>query len=66
MNRLLRNPRMRLALLQRFGGKCAICGIDVASGFHADHIVAWSKTKKTNLHGMQPLCRECNLRKGSK
>jgi 5-methylcytosine-specific restriction endonuclease McrA len=64
--RTLRSKKLRAALWRMTGGKCAQCGIDLADEWHADHVIAWVKTKTTNVHEMQPLCRVCNLKKGSK
>lgn len=32
--------------------------------WHADHVVPWVVSRRTNVHEMQALCPECNLRKG--
>jgi 5-methylcytosine-specific restriction endonuclease McrA len=34
--------------------------------WHADHIVPWSTTHRTNVQEMQALCRRCNLAKGAR
>ena len=57
---------MRAALVRAFDGKCADCGSELGPDWHADHIVPWMKTHRTNFHEMQPLCRACNLKKGAK
>lgn len=66
MTRTLRSKKLRAALYYAFDGKCAICGCDLPDDWHADHIIPWSATHKTNVHEMQPLCPECNLAKGKK
>lgn len=63
--RTLRSQRLRAALFYAAGGKCARCGRDLDASFHADHVVPWSKTHRTNVHEMQALCQACNLKKGS-
>lgn len=63
--RALRNCALRSALYRRTGGKCAICGKALERGWHADHVVPWSKSGRTNVHEMQPLCPRCNIRKGA-
>ena len=63
--RTLRSKKHRAALWRMTDGKCAICGCDLPDSWHADHIVAWVKCNRTNVHEMQPACRNCNLKKGS-
>lgn len=64
MQRTLRSKKLRTVLYYAYDGKCAICGAELEGGWEADHIVPWVKTKRTNVHEMQPLCRECNRKKG--
>lgn len=65
--RLLRSTILRNALWLHFGGRCAICGDPLPpKGWHADHILPWSKGGKTNVHEMQALCPGCNLKKGNR
>lgn len=64
--RTLRGKKLRNALYIGAGGKCALCGDDLHPGWHADHIVPYSVSGRTNVHEMQPLCALCNLRKGKK
>lgn len=64
--RVLRSKKLRAALYAAQDGKCAICGAPLPDDWHADHIVPWSITKRTNVHGMQALCPKCNLEKGRK
>lgn len=64
--RFLRSKRLRAALWLSTDGKCAICRSELKDGWHADHVVPWSETHKTNVHEMQPLCPACNLIKGNK
>ncbi len=66
MNRTLRSKKLRAALWRMTDGKCGICGCDLPETWHADHIVAWVKCKRTNVHEMQPACRSCNLKKGAR
>lgn len=66
MPRTLRSKFLRAELWLRAGGKCAICGDDLADNWHADHIEPWIVTGRTNLYEMQALCATCNLAKGSK
>lgn len=65
MGRTLRSKKLRFLLWQMTDGKCAECGKPLPYNWHADHVVAWVKTKDTNVHEMQPLCPPCNLKKGA-
>ena len=64
--RYLRSKRLRGALFIAAGGKCQACGEELGAGWHADHVIPWSKAKRTNIHEMQALCPHCNLSKGAK
>lgn len=61
--RTLRSKQLRALLWYAADGKCQICGGELGDDWEADHIVPWSKTKRTNLFEMQALCRQCNRRK---
>jgi superfamily II DNA or RNA helicase len=58
-------PKQRMRIYRAFGGKCAICGIQVGE-FHADHVIAYSRGGETTLRNGQLLCPPCNLSKGDK
>lgn len=62
--RCLRSKRLRALLWYAADGKCQGCGIDLPEHWHADHIVPYVVSKRTNIHEMQALCPACNLRKG--
>lgn len=47
-------------------GKCQMCGDPLPDVWHADHVVPFVISKKTNVHEMQALCPKCNLRKGDR
>jgi 5-methylcytosine-specific restriction endonuclease McrA len=67
MSRTLRSERRRLALWRAQGGTCQRCGVAVPwREWEADHIVAWSKTLRTNFHELQVTCRRCNRQKGNR
>ncbi len=66
MSRTLRSEYLRHLLFQRSGGLCAKCGSRLGEVWHADHVIPWSVSKRTNVFEMQALCPACNLKKGSK
>lgn len=64
--RTLRSKKLRQFLFERAGGKCQKCQAELGKEWHADHIVPWSVSKRTNVFEMQVLCPACNLRKARK
>ena len=64
--RTLRSKKLRSLLYYAAEGKCQMCGCDLPDDWHADHIEAWVKTKRTNVFEMQALCPACNEKKGAK
>lgn len=52
------------SILARFDGKCAKCG--EAANIQMDHVVPLAKGGRHSVDNVQPLCRECNLRKATK
>ena len=65
-SRALRSKRLRAALFIAADGRCRVCGDELGSGWHADHVVPWCVSKRTNVNEMQALCAKCNLKKGAK
>ena len=65
MNRRF-NKKQRDALERAAGGLCSQCGIRLPSGWHADHVIPFSKSGNTDVLNGQALCPNCNLRKGNK
>ena len=63
--RFLDSPELRAALYYSSGGHCQSCGVALEEGWHADHVIPWSVTHRTNIFEMQALCPPCNLKKGS-
>lgn len=66
MSRTLRSKKLRNLLYYSQSGKCANCGCDLPDDWHADHIIPYVVTHRTNVHDMQALCPTCNWEKGSK
>lgn len=65
MGRFLRSKRLRSALWIAADGKCQMCGRPLPDDWHADHETPWSVRPITNVHEMQALCPECNIKKGA-
>jgi 5-methylcytosine-specific restriction endonuclease McrA len=53
-----------LALLEKFGGKCALCG--TKEKLTRDHVMPLSKGGADDIGNIQPLCVSCNSRKGAR
>ena len=66
VDRFLRSPDLRNVLYESAGGRCQDCGVQLEKGWHADHVMPWAVSQRTNVHEMQALCPNCNTRKGSK
>lgn len=64
--RTLRSKKLRQFLFERAGGKCQECQTELGQEWHADHIIPWSVSKRTNVFEMQAVCPVCNLRKARK
>jgi 5-methylcytosine-specific restriction endonuclease McrA len=60
-------PKLRIAVLNLYGHKCAICKTKLASTdeVHIDHIIPFSEGGLTQLGNLQPSHAKCNLKKGS-
>lgn len=46
-------------------GRCAECGTQLRDGWHADHLLAWSRGGLTARDNARPTCPACNLKKGA-
>ena len=66
MGRTLRSKRLRGVLFRAADGKCQSCGRALQVGWHADHVVPWSRGGETKIENMRALCRMCNLKKGNR
>jgi superfamily II DNA or RNA helicase len=54
----------RAALYLAADGRCSRCGLDLAPGWHADHIRPHAGGGITDVLNGQALCPTCNLKKG--
>jgi hypothetical protein len=60
-------PSWRVELLEKFGYKCVHCGCSLKGiKHHMDHIRPFSRGGTRKKNNFQPLCVECNLRKGNR
>ena len=62
--RFLRDPELRAILYRNANGLCQKCNNPLPDYWHADHVIPWSVSPRTNVFEMQALCPTCNLRKG--
>lgn len=56
----------RVTLFLVAQGVCRLCQTPLPIGWHADHLVAFSKGGETETRNGQALCPNCNLRKSDK
>jgi 5-methylcytosine-specific restriction endonuclease McrA len=60
-------PTWRLQILKVHKYRCAHCKTDLQSvGHHIDHIVPFSRGGTSERKNLQPLCPDCNLKKGNR
>src|SRR5699024_4498446 len=57
------NVRERVALYLAADGKCQLCGTGLQKGWHADHIVPFSRNGDTDIANAQALCPPATSRK---
>lgn len=60
------DKRQRRILAWIAAGKCHRCSSDINKGFHADHVIPFSRGGETVTMNGQALCSACNLSKGAK
>jgi 5-methylcytosine-specific restriction endonuclease McrA len=60
------SSRQRVTLFLVAQGICRLCKEPLPAGWHADHLVAFSKGGLTETSNGQALCAKCNLRKSDK
>ena len=60
-------PSWKTPILEDYAYCCALCPADLKeTGWHFDHIKAFSRGGKTSRENLQPLCPACNLKKGNR
>jgi 5-methylcytosine-specific restriction endonuclease McrA len=55
-------------VIEKYGNQCVCCGADGGEDgmlLVIDHVIPLSKGGKDNMNNIQPLCAECNSRKGT-
>lgn len=48
----------------KYGGKCAYCGVVLGDRWHKDHIVPAHRGGTDDAENLNPSCSRCNFRKG--
>lgn len=57
------NPINRKKVFSKYGRKCLVCGSE--KNIQLDHIVAVKNGGEDIIENMQPLCKSCNIKKGT-
>lgn len=63
--RFFTEPERRAAFIAA-NGLCQICGCQLGTDFHADHIKPFAAGGETGAGNLQALCPACNLTKGAR
>lgn len=58
------DPSVRLKVIDKHGDKCLKCG--ATEEIQLDHVKPVSKGGKNEIDNLQPLCKSCNVSKGTK
>lgn len=56
----LSRAKTRAILFDKYGGKCAYCGVDLEKGWNVDHIKSPIFGGTNDLDNLNPSCRHCN------
>lgn len=51
---------IRKMLYEKYGGRCAYCGVLLPERFHADHIHPVLRGGLDDIHNLNPACARCN------
>lgn len=60
------NKAQKQIIFSQSHGVCQLCGNELPSDWHADHVVPFSKGGETKLSNSQALCPNCNIKKSNK
>jgi hypothetical protein len=56
----LSKAKIRAIVFDKYGGKCAYCGVDLVKGWHVDHIKPKIFGGTNDLDNLNPSCKDCN------
>lgn len=54
------SKKVRQLVHDKFGGKCAYCGIVLVKGWHVDHIKPKVFGGGDDIENLHPACKDCN------
>ena len=52
--------KKRDKVYQKYGGKCAYCGVILVKGWHIDHVKPLIYGGSNDLENLNPSCKDCN------
>ena len=58
------NREQRILLYLLADGRCVMCGVELDTGWHADHVFPYERGGLTDISNGQALCPDCNQKKG--
>ena len=56
----LSKAKIRAIVFDKYGGKCAYCGVDLVKGWNVDHIKPQVFGGTNDLQNLNPSCKDCN------
>lgn len=56
----LSKAKIRAIVFDKYGGKCAYCGVDLVKGWNVDHIKPQIFGGTNDLENLNPSCKDCN------
>ena len=63
-DKYISNPKIRSQVWKKHGKTCLNCG--TTENISLDHVIPVSKGGMNDISNLQPLCKSCNSKKGSK
>ena len=59
-------PKLRAAVVAKYGSDCWICGKPIAGQVSLDHVIPRSRGGTDDLDNLRPSCLGCNVARGNR